>query len=71
MIEKKVMFCDVISLVQIATYPDDGILYRSSNMVLCSYSYARFHNESKGRSRSGAHMSFLKMTLFHDGMGLY
>ena len=38
------------------TYPSDGILYRSSDMVLCSHSDAGFHNESKGRSRAGAHI---------------
>ena len=27
-----------------ATYPSDGILYRSSNMVLCAHSDAGFHN---------------------------
>ena len=31
-----------------ATYPADGILYCSSDMVLCAHSYAGFHNESKG-----------------------
>ena len=40
-----------------ATYPSDGILYRSINMVLCAQSDAGFHNESKGRSRAGAHMA--------------
>ena len=39
-----------------ATYPADGILYRSSDMVLCAHSYAGFQNESKGRSRAGAHI---------------
>ena len=39
-----------------ATYPADGILYRSSDMVLCAHSDVGFHNESKGRSRSGAHI---------------
>ena len=39
-----------------ATYPADGILYRSSDMVLCAYSDAGFHNESKGRSRARAHI---------------
>ena len=38
------------------TNPVDGILYCSSNMVLCAHSDAGFHNESKGRSRSGAHI---------------
>ena len=39
-----------------STYPADGIIYRSSNMVLCTHSDAGFQNESKGRSRSGAHI---------------
>ena len=39
-----------------ATYPADGILYRSSDMVLCAHSDAGFHNESKGRSRARAHI---------------
>ena len=39
-----------------ATYPADGILYRSSDIVLCAHSDAGFHNESKGCSRSGAHI---------------
>ena len=39
-----------------ATYPADGILYLSRNMVLFAHSDAGFHNESKGRSRSGAHI---------------
>ena len=39
-----------------ATYPVDGILYRSSNMVLCAHYDAGFHNESKGHSRAGAHI---------------
>ena len=33
-----------------ATYPDDGIVYRSSNMILAAHANAGFHNESKGRS---------------------
>ena len=39
-----------------ATYPDDGILYRSSNMVLAGHSDAGFNNETKTRSRAGAHI---------------
>ena len=39
-----------------ATYPADGIIYHFSNMFLCTHSDAGFHNESKGRSRSGAHI---------------
>ena len=39
-----------------ATYPNNGILYRSSDMILCAHSDAGFQNESRGRSRAGAHM---------------
>ena len=39
-----------------ATYPSDGIIYCSSNMVLCAHSDAGFQNESKGRSQYGAHI---------------
>ena len=39
-----------------ATYLADFIHYRSSVMVLCAHSDAGFHNESKGRSRAGAHI---------------
>ena len=39
-----------------STYPADYIIYRSINMLLCAHSDAGFHNESKGSSRSGAHI---------------
>ena len=39
-----------------ATYPSDGIIYRSSDMVPCAHSDKGLNNESKGRSRSGAHI---------------
>ena len=39
-----------------APYPSDGILYRSSDMVLCAHSDTGFHNESKGHRRAGAHI---------------
>ena len=40
-----------------ATYPANGILYRSSDIVLCAHYDAVFHNEIKGRIRSGSHIS--------------
>ena len=49
-----------------ATYPTDGILYRSSDMVLCALSDSGFHNESKGRSI----FSSLKTTPCPDGTNL-
>ena len=42
------------------TYPTNGILYRSSDMVLFAHSDAGFHNKNKGRSRSGAHILLSK-----------
>ena len=39
-----------------ATYPADGILYRSINMVLCAHYDTGFHNKNKGHSRAGAHI---------------
>ena len=40
----------------LATYFNDGIVYRSSNMILVAHSDAGFYNESKGRSQSGGHI---------------
>ena len=40
----------------VATYPEDGILYRASDMILAAHSDAGFHNEYKGRSRAGEHI---------------
>ena len=40
----------------VVTYPNDGIVYRASNMVLCGHSDAGFLNETNSRSRAGAHI---------------
>ena len=42
------------------TYPNDGIVYRASDMILAAHSDAGFHNESKGRSRAGDHIFLSK-----------
>ena len=39
-----------------ATYPDDGIIYQYSDMVLSGFSDAGFNNKTKARSRSGSHI---------------
>ena len=39
-----------------ATYPDYGILYRSSDMIIAGHSDAGFNNETRTRSRAGAHI---------------
>ncbi len=43
----------------VATYPNEGIIYRSSGMVLAVHSDAGFNNESKGHSLDGAHILLL------------
>ncbi len=40
----------------VATYPSDGIIYQSSNMVLCAHADAGFLNKTNSRSRAGAHI---------------
>jgi len=40
----------------VATYPDDGLVFRASGMVLAAHSDAGFNNETKSRSRAGAHI---------------
>eukprot|EP00804_Cyclotella_cryptica_P022929 CCRYP_018759-RA/>CCRYP_018759-RA protein AED:0.35 eAED:0.34 QI:0/-1/0/1/-1/1/1/0/335 len=39
-----------------ATYPNDGITYRASNMILAAHSDAAYLNVSNARSRTGAHI---------------
>ena len=43
-------------LYYVATYPNDGILFRKSDMILAAYADAIFLNESRARSRAGAHI---------------
>ena len=40
----------------VATYPNDGILFRKSDMILAVHADAGFLNESRARSRVGAHI---------------
>jgi hypothetical protein len=40
----------------VATYPNDGVTYRASNMVLAAHSDASFLTEHGSRSRAGAHI---------------
>ena len=40
----------------VATYPDKGMLFREIGMVLASHADAGFLNETKARSRAGAHI---------------
>ena len=40
----------------VATYPNDGIVYRASDMILCAHADAGFLNETNARSKAGAHI---------------
>ena len=40
----------------VATYPNDCIVYRASDMVLCAHTDAGFLNKTKFQSRAGAHI---------------
>ena len=40
----------------IATYPNNGILFRKSDMILAAHADTGFHNKSKACSRAGAHI---------------
>ncbi len=40
----------------VTTYPNDGIVYRASNMILCANADAGFLNKTDSCSRAGAHI---------------
>ena len=54
-----------------ATYLDDGILYRSSDMILAGQYDAGFNNETRARSIAGVHIFFLKTNPSLVGMDLF
>jgi hypothetical protein len=43
-------------LYYVAIYPSDGIIYQSSDMILCAHSDAGFLNETISRSCTGPHI---------------
>ena len=40
----------------VATYPNNGILFRKIDMILAAHAYEGFLNKSRARSRAGAHI---------------
>jgi hypothetical protein len=40
----------------VATYPADGIVYRSSDTILCAHAVAGFLNKTNSHSRARAHI---------------
>ncbi len=55
----------------VATYPNDGIVYRASNMILCAHADAGFLNETNSRSRAGLIYISPKTTMSLASMELY
>ena len=49
----------------VATYPNDGIVYRASDMVLCAHVDASYLNKTKSCSRAGAHIYLLEDDPIH------
>jgi hypothetical protein len=48
----------------VATYPNDGIVYRASNMILCAHADAGFLNDTYSCSRAGAHIFLVEDNRF-------
>jgi hypothetical protein len=44
----------------VANYPNDGIVYQASNMILCAHADAGFLNKTNSHSRAGAHNYLLE-----------
>jgi hypothetical protein len=44
----------------VATYPNDGIVYQESNMILCAHLNAGFLNKTNSCSQAGAHIYLLE-----------
>jgi hypothetical protein len=44
----------------VASYPNDGIVYGASNMILCAHADAGFLNKNNSHSRLGAHIYLLE-----------
>jgi hypothetical protein len=53
-----------LHLEYVATYPNDGIVFRASDMILCAHVDAGFLNKTNSCSRAGAHINLLEDDLF-------
>ncbi len=47
-------------LYYVATYPNDGIVYQASTMILCAHADAGLLNKMNSHSRAGAHIYLLE-----------
>ena len=48
----------------VTSYPNDGIVYWASDMILCAHANAGFPNESIFCSRAGAHIFLVEADPF-------
>ena len=55
----------------VAIYPNDGILFRKSDMILAAHADAGFLNESQAGSRAGAHIFLSEMNQNQNSMDQY
>ncbi len=53
----------------VATYPNDGMVYHASNMILCAHVDAGFLNKTNSHSRAGAHIYLSENDLFWQFKG--
>jgi hypothetical protein len=44
----------------VANYPNEGIVYCASNIILCAHADAGFLNKTNSHSRAGAHIYLLE-----------
>jgi hypothetical protein len=44
----------------VATYPNNGIVYRASDMVLCAHADVSYLNKTQSCSRAGTHIFLLE-----------
>ncbi len=52
----------------VITYPNDGIVYRASDMVLCTHADVGYLNKTWSQSRAGAHIYLSKDIQLHPSM---
>jgi hypothetical protein len=52
----------------VATYPNDGIVYHASNMILCAHADAGFLSKSTLAAEQVLTSTFRKTTHFRDSM---
>ena len=53
-----------------ATYPDNGIMYQSSNIILLPHPDTNFSNDTRSRSQADAHIFSQRTTTSPVGMDL-